>query len=102
MAQDTQPGANGKQHATSSRVTTCPVLTRLAASRSFRPWLHGHAQSLHSATRSAVGTACLRRWGLAGEDVAELREQLLDDAGKYEDEDERVCQSSDDDVGAAL
>jgi hypothetical protein len=63
---------------------TCPVMTRFCASPCMGQVLHGHASTLRTLTRQAIGKDCLRRWELEEVDVAELHESLQVDADKYE------------------
>jgi hypothetical protein len=67
----------------SSVVQTCPVISRLAATRGFQDILTGHSQTVHRALLSADGKACFRRWDMQHDDVLELREQLINDADRY-------------------
>eukprot|EP00892_Ulva_mutabilis_P001372 jgi/Ulvmu1/11235/UM073_0007.1 len=84
-------GPTQRQH-----VRSCAVLSRTVASGVFEGLLKQQADVIKGATRSAAGKACLTRWDLQGEDVAEYREHLLSSAGLYQDMDRP---SSSDDEG---
>jgi hypothetical protein len=79
-----EPQSAGVAHSR-SKVVTCAALSRLAASRGFEKVLKGHARDLHAAIYNVEGRAALTRWEMQVDDVLELREELLDDAGRYHD-----------------
>jgi hypothetical protein len=70
---------------TTQRIRSCAALTRLAASRGFRKVLQDHGKTLHSALYTAQGKAAFSRADMQHDDVLELRELLLMDAGLYDD-----------------
>ena len=68
-----------------AQVRSCAMLTRLVASSGLQGVLRAHAKALHGALYTARGKACFTRWDMQHDDVLELRESLLADAGLYDD-----------------
>lgn len=59
------------------------AFSRLTATSGFEPVLQGAARDLQRFGAYAAGRAALEEWGYSASDIQELRENLLDMAGKY-------------------
>lgn len=76
-----RPGGGGQD------IASCAVLTRLGGTAAMAPVVAGVQRRFRGAARSAQGQAALQSWGMGGEEVAELEEELQRLAHAY-DEDE--------------
>ena len=68
-------------------VATCPVLSRLSASKGFQEVLVSAAGQLRRVGGSMVGRVSLEGWGYGQGDVVDLEERLQQAAGRYSEED---------------
>jgi hypothetical protein len=64
---------------------SCPVLTRVAATSEFAPWLEERARGLSRSSATAGGRALAEAWGYGSGDLEEVGERLRRLAGSYAD-----------------
>jgi hypothetical protein len=82
-----QATVTGDREGARQRIKSCATLSRLAASGGFRNVMQQHGRTVHSALYTAQGKASFFRWEMQHDDVLELREALLTDAGLYDEVD---------------
>ncbi|GBG00223.1 hypothetical protein Rsub_12708 [Raphidocelis subcapitata] len=85
LAAGAGPGSAAAGARDGRHVASCPVLTRVAATSEFGPWLEERARALLRASATAGGRALGEGWGYAGADLEEVGERLRRMAGSYAD-----------------